>query len=63
MELTLTLIHNDAISPSSDVGPLLGGKIHEELGKEVCPAMDGVLSMAGGTSCTYDIISSFRPML
>lgn len=63
MELTLTLIHNDAISPSSDVGPLLGGNIHVELGTEVRPALDGVLRMAGGKSSPYDVISSFRQML
>ncbi|XP_041705515.1 prominin-1-A isoform X11 [Coregonus clupeaformis] len=35
------------ISDLDNVGPLLGGKIHEELGKEVRPALDGVLRMAG----------------
>uniref|UniRef100_A0A8B9HIX2 Prominin 1a n=1 Tax=Astyanax mexicanus TaxID=7994 RepID=A0A8B9HIX2_ASTMX len=30
-----------------NVGVLLGGKIHDELGKEVRPALDGVLNMAG----------------
>uniref|UniRef100_A0A3B4EKA4 Prominin 1 b n=1 Tax=Pygocentrus nattereri TaxID=42514 RepID=A0A3B4EKA4_PYGNA len=30
-----------------NVGVLLGGRIHEELGKEVQPALDGVLNMAG----------------
>uniref|UniRef100_A0A8C7MI76 Prominin 1a n=1 Tax=Oncorhynchus kisutch TaxID=8019 RepID=A0A8C7MI76_ONCKI len=38
---------NKVISDLDNVGPLLGGKIHEELGKEVCPAMDGALRMAG----------------
>ncbi|XP_055745314.1 prominin-1-A-like isoform X2 [Salvelinus fontinalis] len=38
---------NKVISDLDNVGPLLGGKIHEELGKEVCPAMDGAFSMAG----------------
>uniref|UniRef100_A0A8C8MMJ5 Prominin-1-A-like n=1 Tax=Oncorhynchus tshawytscha TaxID=74940 RepID=A0A8C8MMJ5_ONCTS len=37
---------NKVISDLDNVGPLLGGKIHEELGKEVCPAMDGALRMA-----------------
>ncbi|XP_072520287.1 prominin-1-A isoform X3 [Salminus brasiliensis] len=30
-----------------NVGVLLGGKIHDELGKEVRPALDAVLNMAG----------------
>lgn len=34
---------------STDIGPLLGGKIHDQLDKEVRPALDQVLNMAGGT--------------
>ncbi|XP_026136535.1 prominin-1-A isoform X4 [Carassius auratus] len=30
-----------------NVGVILGGRIHEELGKDVQPALDGVLSMTG----------------
>ncbi|XP_041698339.1 prominin-1-A isoform X5 [Coregonus clupeaformis] len=37
---------NKVLSDLDNVGPLLGGKIHEELGKEVRPALDGALSMA-----------------
>lgn len=33
---------------STDIGPLLGGRIHQELHKEVHPALDQVLNMAGG---------------
>uniref|UniRef100_A0AAZ3RMM4 Prominin-1-A-like n=1 Tax=Oncorhynchus tshawytscha TaxID=74940 RepID=A0AAZ3RMM4_ONCTS len=35
---------------NDNVGPLLGGNIHVELGTEVHPALDGVLRMAGGKS-------------
>nr|XP_046151728.1 prominin-1-A-like isoform X8 [Oncorhynchus gorbuscha] len=35
------------ISDLDNVGPLLGGNIHVELGTEVHPALDGVLRMAG----------------
>uniref|UniRef100_A0A674ACR3 Prominin 1a n=1 Tax=Salmo trutta TaxID=8032 RepID=A0A674ACR3_SALTR len=35
---------------NDNVGPLLGGNIHVELGTEVRPALDGVLRMAGGKS-------------
>uniref|UniRef100_A0A3P8ZE87 Prominin 1 b n=1 Tax=Esox lucius TaxID=8010 RepID=A0A3P8ZE87_ESOLU len=38
---------NKVISDLDNVGPLLGGKIHHELGKEVRPALDGALNMAG----------------
>lgn len=34
---------------STDIGPLLGGRIHDQLDKEVRPALDQVLNMAGGT--------------
>ncbi|CAB1325608.1 unnamed protein product, partial [Coregonus sp. 'balchen'] len=37
---------NKVLSDLDNVGPLLGGKIHEELGKEVRPALDGALIMA-----------------
>lgn len=35
--------------PLPDIGPLLGGRIHDQLDKEVRPALDRVLNMAGGT--------------
>ncbi|KAG5845254.1 hypothetical protein ANANG_G00136840 [Anguilla anguilla] len=35
------------VSDLENIGPLLGGKIHQELEKEVIPALDGVLNMAG----------------
>uniref|UniRef100_A0A4W5N8L4 Prominin 1a n=1 Tax=Hucho hucho TaxID=62062 RepID=A0A4W5N8L4_9TELE len=41
-----------------NVGPLLGGKIHEELGKDVCPAMDGALNMAGAMRETKEALEN-----
>uniref|UniRef100_A0A4W4G794 Prominin 1 b n=1 Tax=Electrophorus electricus TaxID=8005 RepID=A0A4W4G794_ELEEL len=38
---------NQVLWDLDNVGLLLGGRIHEELGKEVRPALDGVLHMAG----------------
>uniref|UniRef100_A0A8C9RPX1 Prominin 1 b n=1 Tax=Scleropages formosus TaxID=113540 RepID=A0A8C9RPX1_SCLFO len=39
---------NRVLSDLDNIGPLLGSKIHEQLGKEVLPALDAALSMAGG---------------
>lgn len=33
---------------TTDVGPLLGSRVQEQLGKEVRPALDAALTMAGG---------------
>lgn len=33
---------------AADVGPLLGSRVQEQLGKEVRPALDAALTMAGG---------------
>uniref|UniRef100_A0A3Q4MRT5 Prominin 1a n=1 Tax=Neolamprologus brichardi TaxID=32507 RepID=A0A3Q4MRT5_NEOBR len=40
---------NKVIYDLDNIGPLLGGKIHDQLDKEVRPALDQVLNMAGGT--------------
>lgn len=32
----------------ADIGPLLGGRIHSQLEKEVVPSLDTALRMAGG---------------
>lgn len=36
----------------TDIGPLLGGRIHSQLEKEVVPSLDGALRMAGGNMNT-----------
>ncbi|KAJ3587524.1 hypothetical protein NHX12_011121 [Muraenolepis orangiensis] len=38
---------NKVLYDLDNIGPLLGGRIHQQLGKEVRPAIDGVLSLAG----------------
>lgn len=35
---------------SADIGPLLGGRIHDQLDKEVHAALDGALGMAAGNN-------------
>uniref|UniRef100_A0A4W5QIT8 Prominin 1a n=1 Tax=Hucho hucho TaxID=62062 RepID=A0A4W5QIT8_9TELE len=46
------------ISDLDNVGPLLGGNIHVELGTEVCPALDGVLRMAGAMRETKEALEN-----
>ncbi|XP_052429929.1 prominin-1-A isoform X6 [Carassius gibelio] len=41
-----------------NVGVILGGRIHEELGKDVQPALDGVLSMTGTMRDTKDALEN-----
>uniref|UniRef100_A0A4W5QIU5 Prominin 1a n=1 Tax=Hucho hucho TaxID=62062 RepID=A0A4W5QIU5_9TELE len=43
---------------NDNVGPLLGGNIHVELGTEVCPALDGVLRMAGAMRETKEALEN-----
>ncbi|MEQ2281860.1 Prominin-1-A [Ameca splendens] len=38
---------NKVIYDLDNIGPLLGGRIHEQLNKEVHPALNQVLNMAG----------------
>ncbi|KAG9347161.1 hypothetical protein JZ751_006088 [Albula glossodonta] len=46
------------VSDLNNIGPLLGGKIHEELGKEVLPALDGALNMAGAMRETKEALEN-----
>ncbi|XP_052367663.1 prominin-1-A-like isoform X8 [Oncorhynchus keta] len=46
------------ISDLDNVGPLLGGNIHVELGTEVNPALDGVLRMAGAMRETKEALEN-----
>ena len=50
--ITVFLSWSDAAF-STDIGPLLGGRIHNQLEKEVHPALDRALNMAGGTSAYF----------
>ncbi|CAL8261567.1 unnamed protein product [Lota lota] len=42
----------------NNIGPLLGGRIHGQLGKEVRPAMDGALSLAGAMRETREALEN-----
>ncbi|XP_035281500.1 prominin-1-A isoform X13 [Anguilla anguilla] len=46
------------VSDLENIGPLLGGKIHQELEKEVIPALDGVLNMAGAMRETKEALEN-----
>jgi len=45
----------------SDVGLLLGGRIQEELGKDVQPTLNSALSMTGSMSLAL-VFSFFSPV-
>lgn len=47
-----------ALAELSNVGPLLGERVHEHLGKEVRPAFDGVLNMAGAIKETKEALEN-----
>ncbi|KAG8591494.1 hypothetical protein GDO81_000199 [Engystomops pustulosus] len=47
-----------ALAELSNVGPLLGERVHEQLGKEVRPAFDGVLNMAGAIKETKEALEN-----
>uniref|UniRef100_A0A8C9VEM6 Prominin 1 b n=1 Tax=Scleropages formosus TaxID=113540 RepID=A0A8C9VEM6_SCLFO len=46
-----------------NIGPLLGSKIHEQLGKEVLPALDAALSMAGAMRETKEALENVSTAL
>lgn len=49
----------------TDIGPLLGGRIHSQLEKEVVPSLDGALRMAGGnmdtTPLAFTVLNLLSP--
>lgn len=49
---------NKVIYDLDNIGPLLGGRIHDQLDKEVRPALDRVLSMAGAMRETKDALEN-----
>ncbi|XP_056137385.1 prominin-1-A [Lampris incognitus] len=49
---------NKVISDLDNIGPLLGGRIHEQLEKEVRPALDGALTMAGAMRETKEALDN-----
>lgn len=48
MSLMLSLNRLISLCLLTDIGPLLGGRIHSKLEKEVVPSLDTALRMAGG---------------
>uniref|UniRef100_A0A7N6BI31 Prominin 1 b n=1 Tax=Anabas testudineus TaxID=64144 RepID=A0A7N6BI31_ANATE len=53
----LIFLSDDAVF-STDIGPLLGGRIHDQLDKEVHPALDRVLNMAGAMRETKEALEN-----
>ncbi|XP_028271426.1 prominin-1-A [Parambassis ranga] len=49
---------NKVIYDLDNIGPLLGGKIHNQLDKEVHPALDQVLNMAGAMRETKEALEN-----
>ncbi|XP_068133953.1 prominin-1 isoform X4 [Hyperolius riggenbachi] len=47
-----------ALSEINNVGPLLGERVYEQLGKEVRPAFDAVLNMAGAIKETKEALEN-----
>ncbi|XP_069600816.1 prominin-1 isoform X13 [Ranitomeya imitator] len=47
-----------ALAELSNVVPLLGERVHDQLGKDVRPALDGVLNMAGDVKSVLDSIGA-----
>ncbi|XP_026216580.1 prominin 1 b isoform X3 [Anabas testudineus] len=48
MTAQYTTAKNKVLSDLDNIGPLLGGRIHSQLEKEVVPSLDTALRMAGG---------------
>uniref|UniRef100_A0A8C9XR55 Prominin 1a n=1 Tax=Sander lucioperca TaxID=283035 RepID=A0A8C9XR55_SANLU len=49
---------NKVIYDLDNIGPLLGGRIHDQLDKEVHPALDRVLNMAGAMGETKEALEN-----
>ncbi|KAK1175283.1 prominin-1-A-like isoform X4 [Acipenser oxyrinchus oxyrinchus] len=49
---------NKVISDLDNIGPLLGSRIHAQLGKEVLPALDGALGLAGAMRETKEALEN-----
>ncbi|XP_031413746.1 prominin-1-A [Clupea harengus] len=49
---------NQVVFDLDNIGPLLGGRIHDELGKEVRPALDGALNLAGAMHETKEALEN-----
>ncbi|XP_068925532.1 prominin-1 isoform X2 [Petaurus breviceps papuanus] len=49
---------NQALLDLDNIGPLLGGRVQDQLGKRVLPALDAVLSMAGAIRETREALEN-----
>uniref|UniRef100_A0A8C8A2M2 Prominin 1 b n=1 Tax=Oryzias sinensis TaxID=183150 RepID=A0A8C8A2M2_9TELE len=58
-----TTAKNKVMSDLDNIGPLLGGRIHIHLEKEVVPALDGALRMAGAMRETKEALENVSSSL
>ncbi|XP_074130895.1 prominin-1 isoform X3 [Sminthopsis crassicaudata] len=49
---------NQALLDLDNIGPLLGGRVQDQLGKQVLPALDAVLTMAGAIRETRESLEN-----
>ncbi|XP_056890467.1 prominin 1 b isoform X8 [Takifugu flavidus] len=54
---------NKVLSELDNIGPLLGGRIHSQLEKEVVPSLDGALRMAGAMRETKEALENVSSAL
>ncbi|XP_078147063.1 prominin 1 b [Centroberyx gerrardi] len=58
-----TTAKNKVLSDLDNIGPLLGGRIHSQLEKEVVPSLDAALRMAGAMRETKEALESVSSSL
>ncbi|XP_036439366.1 prominin 1 b [Colossoma macropomum] len=58
-----TTAKNKVLSDLDNIGPLLGGRIHNQLEKEVVPALDNALRMTGAMRETKEALESVSTSL
>ncbi|XP_075319310.1 prominin 1 b [Odontesthes bonariensis] len=58
-----TTAKNKVLSDLDNIGPLLGGRIHSHLEKEVVPALDAALRMAGAMRETKEALENISTSL
>uniref|UniRef100_A0A3Q2XLX2 Prominin 1 b n=1 Tax=Hippocampus comes TaxID=109280 RepID=A0A3Q2XLX2_HIPCM len=63
MTAQYTTVKNKVLSELDNIGPLLGGRIHSQLEKEVVPSLDTALRMAGAMRETKEALESVSSSL
>ncbi|XP_051784222.1 prominin-1-A-like isoform X5 [Erpetoichthys calabaricus] len=58
-----TIARSKIVSDLDNIGPLLGNRIHEQLAKDVFPALDGALNMAGTMRETKESLENVNSSL